>query len=148
MTGFGRFRGVADNPTTMFRPQNRMLATIIPRAKVCYLRVLRELIETNAAKTNENDYNEDEVDRFPTLADTSRVSGSRRVVAKPMRELAAAKARMKQLSEPCSTANCEELRSPFDGSCSGSASLSGSITSSAPATLGGTAIGPGTDIAG
>ena len=107
-----------------------------------------ELIGTITAETNKNYCSDNKKDGIPTLAGTCRASGSRRGVAKPMRELAAAKAQIRTMSEPCLTAYCEEMRSPFDGSSGGPSSPSGSGTISAPATLGGTAMGPSTDVAG
>ena len=137
-----------DVPLMISRLQDRRLTTKIPGAKNNYLEALRELIGTNTAEANKNYCSDNKKDGIPTLAGTCRASGSRRGVAKPMRELAAAKAQIKTMSEPCLTAYCEEMRSPFDGSSGGPSSPSGSGTISAPATLGGTAMGPSTDVAG
>ena len=138
---------IGNEPLAIFRSQNRRLTTKIPGAKDCYLKVLRELIETNTAETNKNYCSDNEEDGIPTLAGTCCASGSCRGVAKPMRELAAAKAQIKTMSEPCLTANREELRSSLDESSCGSSSPSGSNTNSAPAILGGAAMGPSTDVA-
>ena len=102
----------------------------------------REVDKATGQEGNKKDDGEE--DGVSALTGISGVSSSRKEVQRLQQELAAAKAHIASLSEPRSTAKCDESGSSSSDSLSQSSSDSGT-GSSALSSSGGTADGLGAD---